>query len=237
MEQRPPMRLRVATWNIHSGVGLDGRFAPERILRVIEELDADVVALQEVGTGRAGFDMPAWLRDAAAGELHFMATCHTRHGAFGNALLSRIPLLSAACVPLDSGGREPRNAIDARLEHEGRRLRLIATHLGLARSEQQAQLAQLAAIASGEPDEPLVLLGDFNVWRASRLARLAAAQGPPPRTYPSPLPVVALDRILVEPAQACLGLRPHRSRTARVASDHLPLVADIALGEAAPEGP
>jgi endonuclease/exonuclease/phosphatase family metal-dependent hydrolase len=224
-------RIRVATWNIHSGVGVDGRFAPERILRVIDALDADVLAPQEVGTARPGFDLPAWLGEAAVGELHFRATCQTRHGAFGNALLSRIPLLSAACVPLDAGAREPRNAIDARLEHQGHRLRLIATHLGLARAEQHAQLAQLASLAVATPGEALVLLGDFNIWRASRLAHLAAAQRAP-RTFPSPLPVVALDRILVAPAAACLHLRPHRSRTARVASDHLPLVAEIALGHA-----
>lgn len=230
-EGKVDLRLRVATWNIHSGVGVDGRFAPERILRVIDELDADVLALQEVGTARPGFDLPAWLGEAAAGELHFRATCQTRHGAFGNALLSRIPLLSAACVPLDAGAREPRNAIDARLEHQGHRLRLIATHLGLARAEQHAQLAQLASLAVATPGEALVLLGDFNIWRASRLAHLAAAQRAP-RTFPSPLPVVALDRILVAPAAACLHLRPHRSRTARVASDHLPLVAEIALGHA-----
>ena len=229
MTQAGSARLRIATWNIHAGVGIDGRFMPARILRVIAELDADVLALQEVAAGHPDSDVPAWLRDAGQGELHFMAACRTRHGAFGNALLSRIAVASTTCVPLIGTGGEPRNAIDAHLEHEGRSLRLIATHLGLARRERRAQLAQLAAMAAGPAGEARVLLGDFNLWRTPRLDGLAMARERPPRTYPSLLPVAALDRILVNPARACLAVHTHRSRSARIASDHLPLIAEVAL--------
>ncbi|MCK9537930.1 endonuclease/exonuclease/phosphatase family protein [Dokdonella sp.] len=221
-------RLRVATWNIHRGVGLDGRFAPERVARVIEELDADVIALQEVGSRRTEVDMQRHLADALGHGVHFVATCTDRHGEFGNALLSRLPLASSACQLLGVPGREPRNAIDAVLDADGRQLRVVATHLGLLRSERDGQVRRLADLLAGNT-LPLLVMGDFNAWRGRMLRGLGGGAPAAPRTFPSPFPVAALDRILVSPPAVCRRLLVHRSRLSRVASDHLPLVGELEI--------
>ena len=225
------MSLRVASWNMHSGVGLDGRFSPQRIARVLAELDADVIALQEFGSGRAGFDMRAHLQEATGWPALSMPTCSNRHGEFGNAVLSRLPIAGAVCHPLGVAGREPRNAIEVVVECAGGPLRVIATHLGLQRRERHAQIARLAQVCANAPAGPLVLLGDFNSWRGRALRGFAAsaATARAPRTFPAPFPLAALDRIFVSPGATCIDLRVHRSRAARVASDHLPLIADIEL--------
>lgn len=222
------MRLRIATWNMHAGVGLDGRFAPDRIARVLGEIDADVVALQEVGSRRA-FDMLACLERAAGARGISMPT-FSRHGCdFGNVVLSRLEVRSSACIDLACDRREPRNAVDLVVHAGGRSLRVVATHLGLRAAERGEQFARLGvALQSGEA-QAIVLLGDFNEWRANLPAALAPLFGRSraPPTFPSPCPVAALDRIQVAPAGLLVALGTHRSRTARIASDHLPLVATL----------
>lgn len=219
---------------MHSGVGIDGRFAPQRIARVIAELDADIVALQEFGSRRAEFDMRAHLEQATGWPALVMATCSNRHGDFGNALLTRFPLASAVCESLGTVGREPRNAIDVIVECDTARLRLIATHLGLRPQERREQIARLLRLFTATRVRPLVLLGDFNVWRVRARALQAFAaeddDARAPRTFPSPYPLAALDRIFVSPPSARIDVHTHRSRTACFASDHLPLIAEIELG-------
>jgi endonuclease/exonuclease/phosphatase family metal-dependent hydrolase len=225
------VKLRIATWNMHGGVGLDGRFAPGRIARVLAELDADIVALQEFGSRRA-FDMLAHLEQAAGARGIAMPT-FSRHGCdFGNVVLSRLAVLTSACVDLACGRREPRNVVDLVVD-AGRAgsLRVMATHLGLGRAERGEQFARLDDALRDATHLPTVLLGDFNEWRPRSLARFTAdvARMRAPATFPSPFPVAALDRIYVAPATALVELSVHRSRTARIASDHLPLVATLDL--------
>ena len=225
------MKLRIASWNMHAGVGLDGRFAPERTARVLAELDADVVALQEFGSRRA-FDMLAHLEQAAGARGISMPT-FSRHGCdFGNVVLSRLEVRSSACIDLACDRREPRNAVDLVIEGQGAGLiRIVATHLGLRRAERAEQFARLGAALCDASCLPTVLLGDFNEWRPRTLARFTddVARMRAPATYPSPFPVAALDRIYVAPATALVELSVHRTRTARNASDHLPLVATLDL--------
>ncbi len=223
------MKLRVATWNMHAGVGLDGRFAPERIARVLAELDADIVALQEFGSRRA-YDMLARLEQAAGARGIAMRTFSKLGCDFGNVVLSRLPVLASACIDLACDRREPRNAVDLVVDaRPAGTLRVVATHLGLGRRERQSQLARLDALLGDAGRAPTVLLGDFNEWRPRALARFETAFGraPTPATFPAPFPLAALDRILVAPAASLVALDVHRSRTARIASDHLPLVATL----------
>lgn len=223
------MKLRVATWNMHAGVGLDGRFAPERIARVLAELDADIVALQEFGSRRA-YDMLARLEQAAGARGIAMRTFSKLGCDFGNVVLSRLPVLASACIDLACDRREPRNAVDLVVDaRPAGTLRVVATHLGLGRRERQSQLARLEALLGDAGRAPTVLLGDFNEWRPRALARFETAFGraPTPATFPAPFPLAALDRILVAPAASLVALDVHRSRTARIASDHLPLVATL----------
>ena len=233
------MRVVVASYNTHSGVGLDRRFAPQRTADVIAELDADIVALQELRVHANGVDMLELLRERSG---HHAVAGHTMRfadGAFGNGLLSRHPIASVRHIELSVGAREPRGAIDARLECDGTPLRVIATHLGLRPAERSVQIERLLDVLHAEPALPTVLLGDLNEWflRRRSLQWLHAHFGETPArtTFPSMLPLLALDRCWVSPADALKDVRVHRSRGARIASDHLPLVATLDL-EQRPSG-
>jgi endonuclease/exonuclease/phosphatase family metal-dependent hydrolase len=225
-------RLRVATWNMHGGVGLDGRFAPERIARVIGELDADVIALQEFGSRQPAFDMRAHLERAGSARAIVMPTFQQYGSDFGNAVLTRWPVSDVGCHALGVERRESRNAIDLVVDHGSGTLRVITSHLGLRAAERRVQIARLHALLDTPLTQATILLGDFNEWRPrSGLREFGRHFGPSPApaTFPSPCPIVALDRIWVAPARACVDLRVHKSRAARIASDHLPLIATLEL--------
>ncbi len=229
-------RLRVATYNVHSGVGVDRRFRPQRIVDVIDELEADVVALQEVLSPVRGVDVHASLREKTGLHLVTLTTMRLAGGTFGNALLSRWPILDLAEHGLTVGTREPRGALDATLGRQTRELRVIATHLGLRSAERHEQLSRLLDIVRREPGLPTVIAGDFNITRArARELRAHAAQlgkQSALATFPSFAPLLALDRIFALHGAEIVDVAVHRSRKARVASDHLPLVATIELPDA-----
>ncbi|HEY6894894.1 MAG TPA: endonuclease/exonuclease/phosphatase family protein [Rhodanobacteraceae bacterium] len=226
-------RIRFATYNMHSAVGIDQRFRPQRIADVIGELGADVVALQEVLSPVRGFDVYAHLREATGLHLVSMTTMQLAGGTFGNALLSRWPIVDLAEHGLSVPRREPRGAIDATIGRDARELRVIATHLGLRAAERTEQLSRLLAIVRAAPDLPTVLAGDFNMTRgrARELRAHVAHLGKHDAlaTFPSFAPALPLDRIFALHGASIVDVAVHRSRRARVASDHLPLVATIEL--------
>lgn len=225
-------RLRVATWNMHGGVGLDGRFTPERIARVIGELDADVIALQEFGSRDLGCDLRAQLERAGAAHAIVMPTFQKYSSDFGNVVLTRWPASAITCHPLGVSGREPRNVMDLVIDYGPGTLRVLATHLGLRAAERQRQITRLRELLEASSLAQTIVLGDFNEWgRGRALQQLVEHFGAhaAPATFPAPCPIVALDRIWVAPVAACVDLRVHKTRTARIASDHLPLVATLEL--------
>jgi len=226
-------RVRVATYNVHSGVGLDRRFRPERIVDVIDELHADVVALQEVLSPVRGFDVHAHFRETTGFHLVVMTTMQLAGGTFGNAVLSRWPIVALVEHGLTVGNREPRGAIDATIGRDSGELRVIATHLGLRAAERSEQLSRLIELVKAMPDMPTVLAGDFNMTRGrSRELRAHAAhlgKHNALATFPSIAPVLPLDRIFALHGASIVDVAVHRSRRARVASDHLPLVATVEL--------
>jgi endonuclease/exonuclease/phosphatase family metal-dependent hydrolase len=224
------MHATLATYNIHACVGMDGRFAPERIVRVLQELDADIVALQEVEHHLIdGCDMLDYL----AGETGLIAIAghtllrHSRH--YGNALLTRVPLATVNRIDLSLPGREPRGAIEAILAWQGKRLQVVATHLGLMPWERRQQIRLLLPLFAAPSVDVSVLMGDLNEWFLwGRIVQwLHAHFQPPPHvaTFPACLPMIALDRLWVAPRAALTTMETHRSPLARVASDHLPLRA------------
>jgi endonuclease/exonuclease/phosphatase family metal-dependent hydrolase len=225
------MRIRIATYHVHSGVGVDRRFRPRRIVEVIAELGADVIALQEVLSPVQGFDVHAHLGDATGFHLVASATMQLAGGTFGNALLSRWPIVDLVEHGLTIGRREPRGAIEATIRSDAGTFRVIATHLGLRSAERHEQLSRLVDLVERRCELPTIQLGDFNATRAKsreirahaeRLGRTSVLA-----TFPSVAPVLPLDRIFVLHGAEIVDVAVHRSRRARIASDHLPLVATI----------
>ena len=225
----------LCSYNIHAGVGRDGVFAPKRILAVLQEVNADAFALQEVEHHDVdGTDLPAYL----ARELGCVAVLgptllrERRH--YGNVLLSRLRVREVRRIELSRPGREPRGAIDALLDRNGSPLRVLTTHLGLAPGERRAQVRVLLdEIRSHDRGAVTVLTGDLNEWylwgRPLRWLRRHFSRARAPATFPSGRPVFALDRVVTQPASALRQVRAHASPLARVASDHLPLVSTIRI--------
>ncbi len=222
------MRATLASYNTHGGIGTDRRFDPERIARVIGELNADIVALQELEF-HARADMLDVLRRHTGFHGIAQRTFAREDGAFGNALLSRWPIAASTEIDLSLPGREPRGAIDASLQCNATSLRVIVTHLGLRPSERAEQARRLVAAIGATM--PVVLAGDINEWllprHALRILHAHFGESPARATFPSMAPMIALDRIWTSPSVRLCGIRTHRSALARRASDHLPLVAEL----------
>ncbi len=225
------MRLRLATYNIHSCIGGDGRYDPGRILNVIKELDVDILALQEVDSrAHRGLELMDWL--ARETDLHAIAgpTLLRQTGKYGNALLLRCEALRVRLVDLTVLQNEPRGAIDVDLDCNGHSLQLIATHLGLRFAERRTQVQQLL---KGFGTTHCVLMGDLNEWllwgRPLRWIQAMFGSARHLATFPAKYPILALDRIWVKPPGAVVQLTVHKTALARQASDHLPLKALIEL--------
>lgn len=228
----------VASYNIHSCVGRDGVMAPERIVSVIRELNADVVALQEVEAQHRFGALDQWVYLAEA--LGYFCTpgisLRTQRRNYGNALLSRVPPAAVRLHDLSVDFREPRGAIDIDLQLDGERpLRIISTHLGLRGAERRLQIAALLALVEVDSaGETTLLLGDLNEWRPGsanlRTLRPRFHPSPAPVTFPARRPLFALDRILAAGAARIRHIAAHRSELARIASDHLPVHATLQWG-------
>jgi endonuclease/exonuclease/phosphatase family metal-dependent hydrolase len=225
--------LRLVSYNIHGGVGRDRRFSERRVLEVLRELDADVVALQEVDWHPgSGVDMLEWLASELGCRHVAGATVVRAHGGdYGNGLLARCPIHASTLHDLSWRGREPRGAISADVECEGQRLHVVATHLGLRPAERREQVTRLIDLFRQRPGDRGVLLGDLNEWflwgRPLRRLHRYFEPTPSPPTFPSHLPFLALDRVWTHPRSLLQSLTVHRSAKAREASDHLPLVATL----------
>ncbi len=237
---RPARRIVAATYNIHRCIGADGRYDPGRIALVLEELDADLIGLQEVDSRLAapgGCDQLSYL----AGRLGFNVVAGLnivcRRGHYGNALLSRWPILTSRLIDLSAAGREPRGGIDAVVAMPeaagGGRLRAIVTHFGLRGWERRRQIGSLLQHISDPGARPLLLMGDFNEWvrfgPVSRgLGDTLACDGHV-GSFPARWPLLPLDRICARSLALVGGPARHASPTARVASDHLPVKAVFML--------
>lgn len=226
--QLGPEVLRIASYNVHSCRGTDGKKDAHRIVQVIEELGCDTVGLQEVD----------YRLDYIAQKLGMQAipglTLARHDGPYGNALLTRRKVLDVRRLGFTWSGREPRNALDVDLEIGGEAVRVIVTHLGLWPAERRYQVKKILEMIRATPMyERVVVLGDINEWlplgRPLRWMNALFGRCPAERSFPSRWPLVALDRVWVRPRHALLALKAHRSPLAAVASDHLPVKAIIAL--------
>ncbi len=229
-------RCVVASYNIHRCIGLDGRNDPERIARIIEEIDPDVIGLQEVES-RFGTTLDIHQLNYLAEETGMQAvagsTVLRENSHYGNALLTRHRVCEVRTLDVSVGRREPRGILDVDLDVHGEKLRVLVTHLGLGSRERRRQTRMLLEAVAAHRDEPVVILSDFNEWFPWRrpLRSMHARLGKPPvlNTFPAAWPIMALDRIWVAPRRNLAGIKVHRSPLACVASDHLPLCAVVDL--------
>ena len=228
----------VASYNVHKCVGVDRKFDPDRIVRVIREIGPDVIALQEADSR---FGDRAGLLDLARLEMETglvpvpVSGNGKGHGWHGNVLLfKRGTVRDIHQIKLP--GLEPRGALVAEIDLDDKRtLRIIAAHLGLLRRSRSEQARVVLDIMNRPDETPTLLLGDLNEWRLgnrSALKTLHATFGSSPPavpTFPSSLPLLALDRIMANRQDMISTVEAHDTPLSRIASDHLPLTAFLRL--------
>jgi endonuclease/exonuclease/phosphatase family metal-dependent hydrolase len=244
-----PRKLRIVTYNTHKSRGMDGRIRPERIVEVLREVEADIVALQEVlsiDDAGASKHQAQYFADELGMHMRLGETRRLRGGAYGNVVLSRFPVGEGASHDLSvTWGREERGCLRVDVDlGEKDKLHVYNVHLGTGFRERRHQGPKLVEALLAERARlrgPRVVLGDFNEWTAGLTSRLLAARLNSvdirthlrrKKTYPGLLPVLHLDHIYFDDALELERLSLHRTRKALVASDHLPLVADFQLAAA-----
>jgi endonuclease/exonuclease/phosphatase family metal-dependent hydrolase len=244
------VRFRLVTYNIHRAIGLDRRFRLDRIADILADHDGDIVLLQEVDEG-VPRSRQMNLAKALAEELGYpyFALGHNvslRKGRYGNATLSRYPITRERNIDLTVAERKRRGCQHTTIAigntpDAARHLEVFNLHLGLNARERQRQagiLARSREIVSLEDRTPCLLGGDFNDWRSLLRAFFVEGmgfrcatdrdthRGPLAiRTYPSFSPRGGLDRIYYRGGLRLISSRRCRHQVARIASDHLPLIA------------
>lgn len=230
------VELTFASYNIHKAVGVDRRRDPDRILTVLREIDADVIALQEADRrfGRRESVLPRQALDDSPWRAVPLAVRPDSLGWHGNALLVRrtLEIEEAAIVPLPT--LEPRGAVRADLTMDGHKLRVIGMHLDLSGLRRRQQIRTvLDHLGECAPACPTVLMGDFNEWALHGGCLREFVHDwdvlKPGRSFPSRRPMAQLDRIVVSRHYNVLEAKVHHSALASIGSDHLPVVARLAL--------
>jgi endonuclease/exonuclease/phosphatase family metal-dependent hydrolase len=235
------------TYNVHSCIGTDGKVRPERIISVIKSLRADVVALQEVDANRLRsrhHEQARIIAEALAMSHHYFAVGDWGGEQYGLAVISRYPLehvRSAHLTPLDHERRaEARGAMWVKVNAPSGPVHVINTHFGLRREERQRQIGVLMGgdwLGGIPANEPVVLCGDLNAGPKSPVCRslagklvdaqLCAPNARPRATFISTMPVRRLDHIFVSRHFEVRGVLLPRTPTAELASDHLPVCAEL----------
>jgi endonuclease/exonuclease/phosphatase family metal-dependent hydrolase len=241
--------IRLMTYNVHACVGMDGQLSPERIARVIAQSDCDIICLQELDVQRqrsGKTDQAQAIARHLKMNHHFHPAWHIQEERFGNAILTRFPMkvIEAGGLHHHKQDRSRRSALWAEIETpQGLALQVINAHLSIYPQEQLIQAQQLINewVKPASLRGPVVLCGDFNARPKSRTHRVCVGNMTDVEeadnrrvgsTYFSPYPLMRVDHIFVtedlKPIQASII----SSRLARIASDHLPLVADLKLRSA-----
>jgi endonuclease/exonuclease/phosphatase family metal-dependent hydrolase len=245
------MNFRVLSYNIHRAIGMDRRFRPERIAEILAHHDADIVLLQEVDVGvpRSGkLDLAKELAEMLDYRHHAVGlNVKLKTGMYGNATLSRYPIKNERNIDLTIENRKSRGCLYTELAIPGNNanqlnLPVFNLHLGLSFKERPRQIGRLVhteEFINLNPDTPCLVGGDFNDWW-SRLAPIftevldfgcatnkSGAYQDAISTYPSFSPANGLDKIFHRGHLHLVQGKSCRLRASRVASDHLPVIADF----------
>jgi|SRR5215204_5279117 len=236
-------KIRVATYNIHKCVGIDRRYSPERIAEVLQEVDADVVALQEVlchkNAGKRDHQAE-FIADELGMDFYLGENRRIKGGLYGNAVLSRLPVRHSQNFDISINKREPRGCLLTEISLGANdTLQFFNVHLGTSFFERRRQVHKLLAAHLLEHARfagKRIVAGDFNEWTKGLTTKLfktkfqcvdARMHLGTTRTFPGILPVFHLDHIYFDKNFKLANAFLHKSRTALVASDHLPIVAEF----------
>jgi endonuclease/exonuclease/phosphatase family metal-dependent hydrolase len=229
--------MRIVTYNIHKGRGMDGRTSIKRIAKVLDDLDADIIALQEIFSVCDSFEGQAEMLASELGlKQAFGCTRHRRGRPYGNAILSRWPIVSSQDLDISCHRRERRGCIRADLKTPRGTLHIFNIHMGTSFFERRQQVQHLLSAKHLHDDlsGPRVLVGDFNEWIRGLTTRMLSEKFESlnlelhvqrRRSYPGFLPLMHLDHIYFERPLHVEKAELIRTRLSKVASDHLPLVA------------
>lgn len=229
------LELTFASYNIHKAVGLDRRRDPDRIISVLREIDADIIALQEVDRriGDRASVLPRVLLDDTPWQVVPVAKRPRSLGWHGNALLVRRGFRILDSGPVDLPMLEPRGAVAAEVAVKGKPLRILGAHLDISGMRRRDQVHAMLDFCAHRERMPTVIMGDFNQW-----GHLTGAMQPfgvrwqviaPGASYPSRRPIARLDRIVATPEWDYGASGVHHSSLAAQASDHLPVWTRLKL--------
>jgi endonuclease/exonuclease/phosphatase family metal-dependent hydrolase len=237
--------LRVVTYNIHKCRGLDRRVHPARIVEILREIDADIVALQEVlsiSGGEAEDDQAQFIAHRLGLDFRIGENRRSMGGAYGNVVLSRHPIIAAYNYDISVVGREQRGCLRVDVAIGGGRvLHIYNVHLGTSffeRRRQGRKLLEKEILSNDQVPGARILLGDFNEWTRGLASKLLSGHFQSAdirvhmgsaRSYPGVFPLLHLDHIYFDEALELESASLHRSRAALVASDHLPIIAGFRL--------
>ncbi len=246
-----PSEFRMMTYNVHSCIGTDGRHDAHRIAEVIANINPDIVALQELDNGHdrsSSLHHAKHIADILQFHFHFHSVREIADQQFGNAILSRYPMgiIKVGGIPTLKGRPrvEDRGALWVELEIDGRSIQILTTHFGLWAKERLQQAEFLLGsdwLGNRNRSIPLIICGDFNAIPVTKAFRLLAKsfgdvqkQIPrfrPQKTFPSRLPLIRIDHIFISEDLKTSSVNVPQSALLKLASDHLPLVADLAFRE------
>jgi len=236
---KPLRMIKIGSYNIQKSIGVDARRKPERILQVLREMDCDVVALQEADKRfgpRETTISPDLIAKTTDYKVVPLATRQLSLGWHGNAVLVRNDVNIVDFKRLELPTLEPRGAVMADLKVNGTLIRVAAMHLSVVSTFRRRQVASLMKQLDDRAYHlPTVLMGDLNEWRdESRSLKNFKPKfevTTPGRSFPSPLPIASLDRIITSREFAVDDYGVHRTKTSKVASDHLPVWARLSLSD------
>ena len=223
------MSIRIISYNIHSGVGVDGVQDYGRIGRFLAERKADIVLLQEMDTRSRSRETAADVAAICAGHFRLIASPAVRgdYGWYGNALLTHFPVLFSQAIDVSQFGLQPRNIQEVIVDTGRGLLHILNTHKGLKRLERREQIHKLSLHLQEPSEIPVVVGGDFNEWQlfSPRLGKLNKLLSPHPMgpSFPTRWPLFRLDRFWTRPGQIVESARVLKTPETRIYSDHYPV--------------
>lgn len=236
-------KIRIATYNIHKCIGLDRKFSPERIVDVLREVDADIIALQEVlchANSHRRENQAEFLAEELKMDFSLGENRKIKDGKYGNVILSRLPFKNTENFDISITKREPRGCLRTEIQiGNSKSFQFFNVHLGTSFFERRQQVHKLLAAHALDHSEFVgkrIVAGDFNEWTSGLTTRLFKANFKTvdaklhlgkARTFPGVLPIFHLDHIYFDEAFRLKNAFLHRSRKSLIASDHLPIVAEF----------